>query len=275
MDSRRHRHIQRYGWDLAVDAYETHWQEQLAPARSKVLDFARLAPGDRVLDVACGTGFATFAAALSVGPGGEAVGVDLSGRMIDAARRRADVRRVANARFERMDAERLDLPGATFDAALCLQGLMYFSDPVRALREMRRALRPGGRLAVSAWGEPSRCGLDSAFAIVRAEMPGDLHPGFVGMGQGDALARACAEAGFAKVEACRVLATLAFSGEDEACDAAFTGGPVALAWSRLDDTARWRLRRRYIEAITPWRHGRRYRIPAEFVIAAATAPLPA
>ncbi|MDH5265631.1 MAG: dimethylmenaquinone methyltransferase, partial [Betaproteobacteria bacterium] len=68
MDSRRNRHIQRYGWDLAVDAYEAFWLEQLAPAQATLLDLARLAPGERVLDVACGTGFATFAAALSVGP---------------------------------------------------------------------------------------------------------------------------------------------------------------------------------------------------------------
>lgn len=269
MDPRRQRRIQRYGWDLAVDAYEALWQPQLAPAQARLIDCALLAPGERVLDVASGTGFVTFAAARRVGERGQAVGVDLSGVMVDTARRRADVHRVANVRFERMDAERLDLPDAPFDAALCSLGLMYLSDPVQALREMRRVLRPGGRLAVAAWGEPSRCGLDAAFAAVKPALEDDLCPAFVGLGHGDALADACAEAGFAKVEACRVATTLGFDDDDEACAAAFSGGPIALAWARCDGATRARVRRRYLEAIARWRHGHAYRIPAEFVVVAA------
>jgi SAM-dependent methyltransferase/GNAT superfamily N-acetyltransferase len=272
MDPRRQRHVQRYGWDLAVGAYEALWQARLAPGQAKLLDCAALAPGDRVLDVASGTGVVSFAAARSVGKAGSVVGVDLSGVMIETARRRADVHRVANVGFVRMDAGKLGFPDASFDVALCAMGLMYTTDPARALGEMRRALRPGGRLAVSAWGEPSKCGLDTAFAALRGEIPGDLSPSFVGLGQGDSLSRACAEAGFGEVGTHRVPATLAFASDDEACRAAFTGGPLALAWSRLGDAARERLRGRFLEAIAPWRHKRGYRIPAEFVVASGRAP---
>ena len=96
MDPRRQRRIQRYGWDLAVEAYEALWQAPLAPAQAKLLELASLAPGERVLDVAAGTGFVTFAAARAVGEDGLAVGVDLSGLMVETARRRADVRRIGN-----------------------------------------------------------------------------------------------------------------------------------------------------------------------------------
>ena len=272
MDPRRQRRIQRYGWDLAVEAYEALWQAPLAPAQAKLLERASLAPGERVLDVAAGTGFVTFAAARSVGKDGLAVGVDLSGQMVETARRRADVRRIGNVHFERMDAARLELPDAGFDVALCAMGLMYTTDPVQALREMRRVLRPRGRVAVSAWGEPSRCGLDAAFAAVRAEMKSDDLPGFIGLGKGEDLALACREAGFAQEETHRVASTLDFAGDDEACDAAFLGGAIALAWSRQGDAERARIRARFLEAISPWRRGRGYEVPAEFVIASAVAP---
>ena len=272
MDPRRQRRIQRYGWDLAVEAYEALWQAPLAPAQAKLLERASLAPGERVLDVAAGTGFVTFAAARSVGNDGLAVGVDLSGRMVETARLRADVRRIGNVHFERMDAARLELPDAGFDVALCAMGLMYTASPVQALREMRRVLRPRGRVVVSAWGEPSRCGLDAAFAAVRAEMKSDDLPGFIGLGKGEDLALACREAGFAQEETHRVASTLDFAGDDEACDAAFLGGAIALAWSRQGDAERARIRTRFLEAISPWRRGRGYAVPAEFVIASAVAP---
>jgi len=64
---------------------------------------------------------------------------------------------------------------------------------------------------------------------------------------------------------------LKYADADEACDAAFVGGPVALAWSRFDAAVRERVRARYLEAIAPWRDGRGYRVPGEFVVVAARA----
>ena len=108
-----------------------------------------LQPGEQVLDVACGAGLVALMAAQAVDPGGQVVGIDLSGRMADTAGRRAHERKVLDARFSRMDAERLDLPDASFDVALCALGLMYMPDPAQALREMQRAFRPGGRLVAA------------------------------------------------------------------------------------------------------------------------------
>ncbi|MCW5621926.1 MAG: ubiquinone/menaquinone biosynthesis methyltransferase, partial [Burkholderiales bacterium] len=148
MEPRLQRRIQRYGWDLAAVDYESLWQAQLASAQTGLLKSARLVPGERVLDVACGTGLIAFAAAEAVGPQGHVVGIDLADRMVDAARRRAVESEVSNATFARMDAEHLDLPDSSFDVALCAFGLMYMPDPEQAVCEMRRVLRPGGRLLV-------------------------------------------------------------------------------------------------------------------------------
>ena len=269
MDARLQRRVQRYGWDLAAAAYETLWQAQLAEAQAALLALAELAPGERVLDVASGTGLISFAAAQAVGPAGQVLGVDLSGKMIDAASDAARRRGLGQVAFARMDAESLDLADASFDVVLCGLGLMYLPGPEQALREMRRALRPGGRIALAVWGDRSRCGWAPLFEIVDAEVASEVCPLFFRLGEGETLARLCSNAGFAVTSARRIDATLAYADAAQACAAAFVGGPVALAWSRLDIPARERVSTRYLEAIEPWRERRGYRVPGEFVVIAA------
>lgn len=272
MEPRLQRRIQRYGWDLAAAIYEPLWRAQLAPAQAGLMACAGLIPGERVLDVACGTGIIALDAAARVSPGGDVVGVDLSGRMIEAARRRAMQEHHTNVSFERMDAEQLGLPDNSFDVALCALGLMYMPGPERAILEMRRVLRPGGRIILAVWGERSRCGWADLFPIVDAEVESDVCPLFFRLGQGETLADICSSAGFHVTVRSRISATLVYSDDDQACDAAFVGGPVALAWSRLDDDARERARVRYLDAIATWRRqDRTYRIPGEFVIVAASS----
>jgi ubiquinone/menaquinone biosynthesis C-methylase UbiE len=280
VEARLQRRVQRYGWDLAAHDYERLWRAQLAPALRALLERAALQPGERVLDVACGTGMLTLAAAEAVGPRGRVSGVDLSAQMLEVARRRADggkdertnQRAAAKASFKRMDAEQLDLPDASVDVALCALGLMYVPDPAQAMHEMRRVLRPGGRLVLAVWGDRTQCGWSSVFPIVEAEVASEVCPLFFQLGQADNLARLCAVTEFEFIDTRRIAATLDYADADEACDAAFVGGPVALAWSRFDAAVRRRVRARYVDAIAAWRHGSGYRIPGEFVIVGATVP---
>lgn len=271
MEANLQRRVQRYGWDLAAAVYEPLWQTQLGRAHAALMSCASLTPGARVLDVACGTGLVAFGAADAVGPDGSVVGVDLSGQMIDAARRRAGERGLTNISFARMDAEVLDFPDAHFDTVLCGLGLMYVPDPARAMQEMRRVLRPGGRIVVAVWGERSRCGWSTVFPIVEAEVASEVCPLFFRLGKTDALARLFAGSRFEAIEQQRIATMLSYADADEACRAAFVGGPVAMAWSRFDDGVRARVRSRYVDAIDEWRHAHGYRVPAEFVIVAGTA----
>jgi len=272
MDARLQRRIQRYGWDLAAVDYESLWRAQLAEARGALLAVASLALGDRVLDIACGTGLVSFDAAREVGSSGRVMGIDLSERMIEVAERRAGEMSLSNCNFARMGAETLALPDSSFDIVLCALGLMYMPDPEQALHEMYRVLRPGGRVSLAVWGERSKCGWSAMFPIVDDEVASEVCPLFFRLGEQATLAHLCADAMFEDVKHRRIAATLTFSGADEACDAAFVGGPVALAWSRFDDEVRARVRARYLDAIEPWRHGRGYRVPGEFVIATAVVP---
>ena len=271
MEPRLQRRVQRYGWDLAAADYEALWQSQLLPAQTELLAMAALRSGEQVLDVACGTGLVTFAAAGAVGAQGRVLGVDLSGQMVDAARQRAERRRLSNVEFQRMDAETLALPDASVDVALCALGLMYLPDPERGVAEMRRVLRPGGRLVAAVWGERSRCAWSALFPVVDAEVASEVCPLFFRLGQGDTLARVFAAAKLHHMELRRIATSLAYADADEACNAAFAGGPVALAWSRFDDTVRRRVRARYVEAIEPWRVGQGFQLPGEFVLAVGVA----
>src|SRR5262245_56043254 len=139
MDARLQLRVQRYGWNRAASQYERFWAEQLQPARDTLLEAAALSAGERVLDVACGTGLVTFAAVELVGESGEVVGTDISETMIEEARAESE-RRGLSATFERMNAEDLEFPDASFDVVLCSLGLMYVPDPDKALAEMRRVV---------------------------------------------------------------------------------------------------------------------------------------
>ena len=266
------RRVQRYGWDLAAGTYESLWRASMAGPHAALLGSAALAPGERVLDLACGTGLVTLPAARAVGPSGQVIGVDIAGRMVDALRQRAAADGLLQVAAARMDAEQLALPDGSVDVVLCALGLMYLPDPEQALREIKRVLRPGGRTVLAVWGERARCGWAPLFGIVDAEVRSEVCPMFFGLGQGSALSRLCRSVGLSVCSDQRLTGTLDYADGRKACDAAFEGGPVALAWQRFDEPTRERARARYLDAIATWQQVGGYRVPAEFVVVSATAP---
>jgi SAM-dependent methyltransferase len=131
----------------AAEVYEAFFVPALfAPWAPRVADAARLAPGDKVLDVACGTGVLAREALRRVTPGGAAVGLDRNEGMLAVARRASPA-----VEWRQGTAEALPFPDGAFDAVVSQFGLMFFTDRVAALGEMGRVLRPGGRLAVAVW----------------------------------------------------------------------------------------------------------------------------
>lgn len=272
MDARLQRRVQRYGWDRSAAHYEHSWREQLEPAQRLLMEMAALRPGERVLDIACGTGLVTFRAADAVGSGGEVVGTDISDVMVEMCRKMAQERGAAHARFARMEAEALDLPDGEFDAVLCGLGLMYVTDFLGSIREMHRVTKPGGRAASAVWGQRSRCGWAEIFPIVDRRVNTDVCPLFFQLGTGELQARLFEQAGFADVRTERIQTVLLYDNEEHACAAAFAGGPVAMAYSRFDDQTRHEAHAEYIESISAFRRDGRFEIPGEFVVTMGRRP---
>jgi len=141
-------------WHIARDAAELYERvvarHILGPWAPSLVDAARLQPGERVLDLACGTGVVARLAAKHLGAGGHVAGVDLNAGMISVAQ---SLPASAGAPIEWLEgsAHAIPLADASVDAVLCQQGLQFFLDKALSLREMRRVLRRGGRMALSVW----------------------------------------------------------------------------------------------------------------------------
>ena len=271
MEARLQLRVQRYGWDKAAPHYEGYWSAQLRPAQDRLLDLAALQSGERVLDVACGTGLVTFRAADAVGPTGSVVGTDISEEMVRHITTAAAARGLAHVSAIRAHAEEATGSAASFDAALCALGLMYVPDPPAALREMRRVLKPGGRLVAAVWGARRNCGWADIFPIVDARVQSEVCPMFFQLGTGDNLGNAIAGAGFTGVHVDRLSTTLHYDSADDALGAAFIGGPVAMAYSHFSAPTRDEAHAAYLESIQPFKQNDAYEIPGEFVVARAVA----
>jgi SAM-dependent methyltransferase len=137
-------------------AHAAYVDDRGAAVTAAMLDRAAPSAGDRVLELACGPGGVGLAAARRVLPGGSVVLSDLTAAMTAIAASRAAASNLANVSIRELDAERIDEPDASFDVVLCREGLMLMPEPALAVSEIRRVLRPGGRVAIAVWGARAR-----------------------------------------------------------------------------------------------------------------------
>jgi SAM-dependent methyltransferase len=199
---------QAAAWDgQDGDDWTEHEEQYNASVRrhtSRLIEAAQIRPSDQILDIGCGCGESTRQAARSAVDGG-ALGVDLSSRMLARARERSEAEGVTNARFERGDAQVYPFDADAFDLAISRFGVMFFGDPVAAFQNVRRALRPGGRIAFLTWQPLTRnewmLEMMGALAAGR-DLPGPPAgaPGPFGLSDPDAVQLILAEAGFEDVE---------------------------------------------------------------------------
>lgn len=149
----------RLQWDAAAAGWNAHaatihaWLQQSTEAMCRM---AGVRPGARVLDVAAGAGDQTLAIAQLVGAQGHVLATDLSPAILALAQRNAERAGLTQVRTWVADGEALGVPEASFDAAVCRLGLMFFADPMQGLREIRRALRPGGGMCTIVFSRPEK-----------------------------------------------------------------------------------------------------------------------
>ena len=146
-------------WDSVAPAWAEH--ADYADARGaevaeRMLELTSPAPGERVLELACGPAGLGLAAGSRVAPGGVVVLSDVAAGMTEIAAARAEALGVRNVSTRVLDLESIDEPDDAYDVVLCREGLMFATDPGHAAREIRRVLRPDGRVAIAVWGPRER-----------------------------------------------------------------------------------------------------------------------
>lgn len=146
MDPEGFSRLEQEGWKRAAGSYEHWWSSLTRSFVEDLVEAAGVRRGMDVLDLACGPGYVSEAAAAR---GANTIGTDFSSEMIDIARRR-----LPSLRFEVGDAQQIDFPDASFDAVLNNFGILHLPDPERSLAESRRVLRRGGRLGFTVWADP-------------------------------------------------------------------------------------------------------------------------
>jgi ubiquinone/menaquinone biosynthesis C-methylase UbiE len=215
-DPVRYKATTRDQWQRAAEAWD-RWtptlQSWLGPATELMLDLARIGPGDRVLDVAAGTGEPAMTVARRVGPTGSVLATDIAANVLAYARQAAAAQGLTNVETQVMDGEHLELPDASFDAVVSRVGLIYFPDRQRALAEIRRVLVPGGRIAAMVYATAET---NPFFSIPidiirrRAQLPPPApgHPGPFSLGGAGVLEAAYREAGFREIAIRTVAAPL-------------------------------------------------------------------
>jgi len=271
MDDRLQLRIQRYGWDAAAPVYEQEWRENLAPAQACLLNALSLEKGQAVVETAAGSGLVTIALAEAVGSEGRVTTTDISGEMVKTCCRNVVDAGLRNVVCERENAEELPFDDDSFDRAACCLGLMYVPNPDKALAEMNRVLRPGGRAAAAVWGERRNCGWAEIFPITDAQVQSEVCPMFFSLGAPGAIVAEMESAGFSNVQEQRIRTAMRFASAERLLAAVIDGGAVAMAAKRFSAETRKAVDEEFLASVSEFAVGTGFEIPGEFVIASGAA----
>ena len=233
-------------WQVAGSAPEAY-ERELVPAvfgpwAPILIELANPKPGDRVIDIACGTGIVARIAATRVGRGGAVVGVDLNPGMLNVARSLKTTEGAASVQWQEANADRLPFPDGSFDIAYCQLGLQFFADRPAALREMRRVLSTEGALAIMVW-----CGIQESpgFEAFAEILERNVSPAAAtimrapfGLSDANELSRLVAAAGFRNITIQQRVGAVEFPSVERFVLSQVAGSPLAGHVSQASDAAR-------------------------------------
>ena len=207
-DSVKYKNTTHDQWQSAAEAW-FRWSptlnQWLGKATETMLEMASISTGHRVLDVAAGAGEQSITTAKQVGATGYVLATDISSNILEYAQQMAKEAGLNNIETQVMDGENLTIPDATFDAVISRVGLIYFPDQQRALKEMLRVLKPGGKVAAIVYSTPDKNKFFSVPVSIirnRAKLPPPLpgQPGPFSLGAEGVVEKAFMQAGFINVK---------------------------------------------------------------------------
>ncbi len=257
----------------AAELYESFFVPAIAePVSTELLRTADLRSGERVVDVACGTGVITRKAAEAVGPTGSVAGIDVAPDMLEVAR--AAALDVSAIDWHEADAASLPLPDECCDVVLCQMGLMFMEDRPAALREMHRVLAPGGRVVTNAPGR-----IQPLFEAMEQAIVENLNPelgGFVravfSMHDHAAVAGLLDDAGFSDVASKEYEAVFSLPGPAEFLWSYINLTPMGPLVAQAPEDARIAMEHQMVEAWTPYVTDGTIRVDQPMALAWAQRP---
>jgi SAM-dependent methyltransferase len=265
----------RAEWTERVERYARDASPRTAPFAVALVELLPPPVDAHVLDVATGTGLVAVEAARRVGPRGAVLATDFLPAWEPFVHATASAARVTNVTFASMPAEALALPDASFDVAYCQFGLMFVPEPLRALREMRRVLRPGGRIGVAVWSVPEKVGIFLIPRIVAPALPpttGEAPPSPMSMGAPGLIEEMVAEAGFRDVV--RHSVTISYEVADAENEwqrwRETFSMPDGGGLERLPTHVQQQLHDDVIAAFVSFQDGDTIRVPSEAILVTAT-----
>ena len=265
----------RETWDECADRY-IPLAQQLAQFHKALLDVVRPIPGDKVLDVCTGLGEPAMTIASIVAPVGHVIGVDLSSKMTQIARKNAAKRGLQNIEFMTMDAESLQFPANTFDAAVSCFGFQIVTNPKTAAKEILRVLKPGGRAGFTVWSTGDRApGLDVVIGPMMEHATPDEDgylPSPYELGGRDELVQMLTEIGFRDPTETRIVRNWVAGNVEDYLSMLLDGSPLGHSLSEETEDVRKIVRKKSTDNISRYKTTTGVSIPVECVIASASKP---
>jgi SAM-dependent methyltransferase len=262
------------GWGKRADRVREHG----LPVSMWMIEHANLQPGQRVLELAAGPGDTGFLAAELIEPGGTLVSSDASDAMLQLARSRAGTFGLSNVEFANLRLEWIDLPAASVDTVLCRWGVMLCPDPPAAAKEIRRVLRPGGRVALAVWDLPERnpwttIPSRTLIELGYASPPEPDAPSMFTLAAPGRLEALLEEAGFAEVEVDGVKLDRMYESVDEWLEETYDLSVMfAEVYDSLDDGGRREVAEKVVSLAEPYaQSGGRLLLPGRSLVGAASA----
>jgi ubiquinone/menaquinone biosynthesis C-methylase UbiE len=254
------RDMARERWQLTGAASESYEEFQVpniaGPLARAFLAHLQIIPGQRILDVACGTGIIAREAAYLVGPKGSITGIDRNKDMLDVARQHAPTRST-QLEWHHGDAEQLPFPDSHFDVVLCQQGLQFFPDKLLALTEMHRVLEPGGWVGLCVWRgiehSPLHHEVGKALRRYAGSQAAEQMEAPFAFGDADALFALMSEAGFTEIEIWAAVETVSIPPPETSVPALLASTPVGKVFAELGDRSRNGLIEDISVALEPYR----------------------